>query len=182
MFKKLYLFLAGALVLSSATNAYADVCQYTPGMVTCGTGTVATVNGNGLVRLNGTTVTDQVITSGSLVAKNANLNKVKANGSASLTNTKVSGASSFNGSLNSVGSSFLQPLSLGTSSSTFDSTSTVDITVTATKPPVQQKLTLQNATKVMGSITFQQGNGLVYLSSDSSISGQVNGGKVVANQ
>ncbi|MBX9704720.1 MAG: hypothetical protein K5Q00_00565 [Gammaproteobacteria bacterium] len=179
MLKKLYPFFVGALALSSITSAYADdVCKYVPGIVTCGSGTVTNVIGNGLVQLNGTTVTGAVITNGSLIAKNAILNKVKANGSSSLTNTKVSGASYFNGLLNSVGSSFLQPLTLGSGNSTLDSTSTTDITVTASKPPIQQKLTLQNASKVMGSITFQQGNGLVNLSSDSSISGKVNGGKI----
>ncbi len=175
---KQFILLLGMLVLCISC-AEADVCKFKPGLITCGVGVVQEIKGNGLVELNGTTVVDGVTVNGRLVANNASLNEVNVNGSFSLDKTKITGLSTINGSLNATDSNIAQTMELGSSESTLSGTTSADIIVTAMKPAVQQTLNLENSTKVLGSITFKQGNGLVYLFKTSSITGQVNDGKII---
>ena len=176
MIKKI---IAIATLLTSITAAAGPVCQYNPGETRCGEGTVADVHANGTANLNGTTVTGDTIVNGTLHSHGAKLARVDVNGSACIKDSQVSQTAMINGTLKSQHSTFASDIRLGSTLSTLDHTNTVNIDVTADSSGHDQLIYVSDASTVQGDITFNSGKGIVYLSKDSKITGQVRGGKII---
>ncbi len=157
----------------------AGVCQHYPGSTICGKGEVNNVTAYGVATLNGTTVDQTTDVSGALTAIDANLNMASVKGSAILQNTTVNGTNHFFGGFNTKGSTFKKTLTISSNDVTLVDTKTVDVLLGDVSPVGTQKLHLKGNTLINGDVTFKQGHGIVYLSGNAQVSGQVNGGKVV---
>lgn len=145
--------------------------------------TAATVMGNlqvnGSTQLSQTTVMGESKINGRFTATDSSLNTLKVNGAVSLRQTQVKGVSHINGSLTAVGSHLSKEMTIKSQSITLDSTTAQDIIVKQESDDSPQKVILKNHTKINGFISFEQGNGIVYLSKDSSMTGKIRGGKIV---
>ena len=149
------LLLAGATYASTTSQ----VCQgsITSGY-TCGKGTISSLFSMGKLTMDGT------VDQGYLTVL----------GKSEISNAQINGKATLDGEFSAQNDTFAGDMSLGTNKGVFIGSTTKDIVLTE-----GQNLYLQSATHVNGSITFNQGNGTVYVSGGSTISGKVNGGKIV---
>ena len=166
-------FLAGALLIG-LTSCYADVCQYGPGSVTCGAGTIANVTANGVATLNGTNVTNQLTVDGHLTATSATINNMTASGSCIINKTTVSGRGIVSGLLNATNSTIKQTLTINSNASILIASTTTNIAVNLSQSAGLKSICLENNTHTE-TITFNNGLGTVYESGGSSATNVVNG-------
>src|SRR5262245_58622862 len=106
---------------ANAPTAAAKVATQVSGANHFGSETLDTLQGAGLVKLNGTTVVNAVQVAGSLIAKNAQIGTLEITGEANLTGTTVLKGGNVVGSLQMVGSTFNQSLTLTTQKAVFSS-------------------------------------------------------------
>ncbi len=150
------------------------------GVIRYGRETIASLEGNGFVTLEGTTVRNMLLVNGNLDAKNAKVGSLSVNGHASLLDTTIDAKSEINGFLSATNTTFRSELTVSTQSATF-SGCTLSGGIVVKKPAWsfgRQTLELTEKTICKGPITFEGGNGKVILSKTSQILGAINGAEV----
>jgi hypothetical protein len=165
------------LLISSISSVEAGgVCNIQPGSVNCGHGTVEHVYGNGMVNIDGTTVTGATMVNGSLSAKDANFLSLDVNGSAHLMNSIVNEQSSIKGELTASSTKFEHGLTIySNSTKLIKSTIKGDLHVPHINPK-KQVIYLDNASEVTGDIVFDDGHGMVFIRGKSRVGGHIIGG------
>lgn len=149
------------------------------GMGKYGVEVIDSIDGAGLVKLQGTSVKD-VLVSGSLVSQGAKLGSLQIQGEANLRDTTVAGETTITGFLQTHSSTFEKPVSVCTGKALFTHTKIHSITVR--KEPSfkgKQIIELKQGTTVAGNVHFESGKGEVHIDASSRIEGKVTGGKVI---
>jgi hypothetical protein len=161
---KLLALLMLTFCLSAAPN------QIENGFLNYGNETVNSLQVNGYVNLNGTTITNLLQVNGSLTATQAQIGEMNVQGQASLNNCTVKNKSMVAGSLTALLSSFNDEVTLLSDNSAFDTCSIASIRVRKSQNNVPQIIELKGKSKVTGPITFESGSGQVIASPESQIS------------
>lgn len=176
-FKKLVV----ALVLCGGVSmANASVCNYAPGNVTCGTGVVDSLQGNGTVVVNGTTVSGITLVDGLLNADDANFSSLEVNGSVKLTQCTVNDVAIIKGSLAASSTKFQKTLKIYSDKTRLiNSKVNGDLRFCHTDSQ-KQMVYLDNYSEVAGDIIFDDGAGEVIMRGKSKIGGKVVGGQIVS--
>ncbi|MBS0647920.1 MAG: hypothetical protein JSS10_01690 [Verrucomicrobia bacterium] len=167
-----------ALLMATCCLYAQSANQSAEGYLTYGNEILNSVQVNGFVTLNGTTILQQLQVNGSLSAHQAQIGEMMVNGQASLNSCTVKNKSTVIGSLSAMLSTFNNEITLTSDHSAFDGCTIASIRVSKNKnssiPPM---IELKGKTKVTGLITFESGNGQVMASPDSQISAaQIAGG------
>jgi hypothetical protein len=145
-----------------------------------GAETLESLQISGLAKLHGTTITDLLQVTGSLISLYAHLNTVDITGEANFTDTHVEKEATIIGSIQAVSSTFHQHLNLLTQKAVFTHCKLKSISIRQDSAfKGKQLLELKQGTIVNGSITFEGGKGEILLYPGSQILGTVTGGKVV---
>lgn len=145
-----------------------------------GTETIESVDSFGLIRLNGTTVTDSVHVNGSLIANNAILNSFDVIGEANLTRTTIRNNSTVVGFIQAQNSKFEKPLTITSQKAVFIACELQGITLHQGDGfKGKQVLELKQGTIVHGPIVFESGKGEVYVYPGSQALDSVTGGKKI---
>lgn len=174
------------LALSFASSLLAEEkgeekkSAFVSGVNSYGAEMIESVQGSGLIKLNGTTITESLRLNGSLLSQNAQIALVDVSGEANFTGTTISKGGTVLGSIQATRSNFQGNLTLLTQKAVFTATQLQGITFRQ-DPSFRGKqvLELKQGTIVHGSIVFESGKGEVLLSSGSQILGSVKGGKIV---
>jgi len=165
--------LAGGVTTGHAN----DVCKILPGSVTCGKGTVSNITGNGMVNINGTTVSGAAVINGLLSATDANFLSLDVNGSANLIQCTINELSEIKGLLTASSTKFDHGLTVYSSSTRFiNSKVNGDLHLPHSKSQ-KQIVYLDNFSEVTGDIVFDDGQGEVVVRGKSKIGGKVVGGQ-----
>ena len=142
--------------------------------------TLESLGGNGLIRLSGTSVTNEIRLMGSLISQNGQIGSLDVIGEVNLTETTVEHGGSIMGSIQAVRSTIKEPITILSQKAVFTSSKLAGITVkqdTAFKG--KQTIELRQGTLVDGPIHFESGKGEVLLHTGSQVLGPVTGGKVI---
>ena len=149
------------------------------GVMTYENETIDHLNVNGVANLKRTTVQNFLQVNGCLNATGAFIKKMHVNGDATLENCSVDQNSTICGFLNATNSKFKNKLSIASEKVIFIDCTINDLQILKTsnvnKPQI---IELKGKTKVNGSIVFEQENGEVFLSKDSTIAPLLKGGKI----
>ncbi|MBA2649874.1 MAG: hypothetical protein H0U75_09845 [Legionella sp.] len=167
---------AAVLMAGGFVAVNAGVCNIVPGSVTCSKGTVDNLLGNGMVTVNGTTVSGATIVNGVLNAENANFNLLEVNGSASLIQSTINNAASIKGSLNASSTKFESTLEIFSSETRFINSKVVSDLRIGHTDSKKQVVYLDNFSEVSGNIIFEDEDGEVIMRGQSKIGGKVIGG------
>jgi len=167
-------FLLGSI--SSVTAS--QVCNVLPGSVDCGTGTIDQIHGNGVVNIDGTTVTGATMVNGMLSAKNANFSSLEINGSATIFNSIINNQSSIKGTLAASSTKFNNGLTIYSSLTKFTKSRVIGDLHLSHIDQNKQVIYLYDLSEVTGNIIFDDGQGIVFISGKSKIGGKVIGGKI----
>lgn len=142
--------------------------------------TLESLEGTGLLKLNGTSVAKEVHLVGSLICQNGELGSLDITGEANLTNTTVKHGGSIMGSFQATRSTIQEPITILSQRAIFTSTKLVGITVKQDSGfKGKQILELRQGTLVDGPIHFDSGKGEVILYTGSQVLGPVTGGKIL---
>lgn len=142
--------------------------------------TLESLEGTGLLKLNGTSVTKEVHLVGSLICQNGELGTLDITGEANLTNTTVKHGGSIMGSFQATRSTIQEPITVLTQRAIFTATKLAGITVKQDSGfKGKQILELRQGTLVDGPIHFESGKGEVILYTGSQVLGPVTGGKIL---
>lgn len=172
--------LVTTLFLTGSVVAHASVCNIVPGSITCGKGTVEHLSGNGMVTVNGTTVSGSTLVNGLLNAEDANFFSLDVNGSAKLTQCTINEIASIKGSLVASSTKFEKTLEVFSSETRFvNSKVNQDLHLGHTDAK-KQVVYLDNFSEVSGDIIFDDGEGEVILRGQSKIGGKVIGGQAIS--
>ncbi len=176
---KLRTLILGLIALSFAVSLFAapmppaSTNQY-------GQVTLESLNAAGLVKLSGTTISNALHLTGSLITKDADIGSLDIMGEANLTDTTINSSSYVMGSLQATKSNFLQSITLLSQKTLFTSCHLQGITIRKDESyKGKQTIELRQGTIVDGPIHFESGNGEVIISSNSKVFGAVTGGKVI---
>lgn len=135
---------------------------------------------NGSVILKSTNVLGSLVVNGSLNAEDSVIRSLQVNGQANLKNCVINSLSTINGSLHADNTQFQQELSVASQKITLKTCSIASLIVRKTDGYEGiQIINLRNGTNVTGPIIVESGNGQIWMSSDSKISGQVSGAQVL---
>ena len=173
------IWMLSGILLSQAAAMYASQtgCMQMPGQVVCGQNQQENIDGQGVVQLNGTTVTNVLRVSGVLQADDATLNKLTVSGTSELNNTTVRGACHVAGLLSATHSTFKQPVQLATEHANFVQCHLKSLKVNSSiKKPV---VTLTQSSQIQGDITFVGRQGTVKIDSSSRLLGKIHNGTIV---
>lgn len=166
--------LAGSVTAGQANN----VCKIQPGSVTCGKGTVSNIEGNGMVTINGTTVSGSAVINGLLSATDAHFYSLEVNGNTNLTQCTINKPSEIKGSLTASSTKFETDLTIYSNSTRFiNSKVNGDLHLPHTESQ-KQIIYLENFSEVTGDIVFDDGQGEVVVRGQSKIGGKVIGGHI----
>lgn len=164
---------------SSAQTTEVEMKNVSNGVVKYGKETLAYLQANGFVTLDGTTVRKTLFVNGSLAANKARVNALHVNGHASVSECVVDGKSQVNGFLCPEHSTFRSELILSVQSVNFKDCTLESLVI---KKPLwvfgRQVIELSDKTVCKGPITFEGGNGKVILSGNSQVLGPVQGAEV----
>ncbi len=141
--------------------------------------TIESVQGEGLVKLNGTSV-NELHLSGSLISKDAKLGSLTILGEANLRDTTIAGDTTVTGTVRTHNSHFQKPLTICTQKAAFTRTKLHSLTIR--KEPSykgKQIIELKQGSIVQGPIHFESGKGEVHIDASSRIEDKVTGGKVI---
>ena len=156
--------------------SFITISAYSP-LQNYGAETIKTVQCNGSVSLNGTTVTSHTEVNGNLKAEQSSLNSLQVNGQATLSHCIITNAAHINGGLTSDNTQFQSPLTVTSQKITLKECTLTSLhmkKVTGYTGP--QIIDLRNGTHIEGPITVDSGNGEIWTSSDTQISeNQVSG-------
>jgi hypothetical protein len=142
--------------------------------------TIESLDAVGLIRMNGTTVSQGLKVTGSLIAQNAMLQTLNIVGEANLTGTKIKQESFVLGSLQATRSQFEQTLTVHSQKALFTACKLQGITVKQDSGfKGRQIIELKQGTVVQGPIHFESGKGEVVVFSGCQVLGAITGGKLV---
>lgn len=159
----------------AAGNA-TEVCKLLPGSTTCEAGTVSRLTENGVVNVNGTTVTGATIINGLLSAKDASFTSLDVNGSTHLIHCTVHGDTAIKGILSASSTTFQGKLDVYSNSTRLiNSKVSGDLHILHTKPK-HHIIYLDNFSEVSGDIIFDDGDGEIIVRGNSKIKGKIIGG------
>ncbi|MDF1828104.1 MAG: hypothetical protein P1U39_07475 [Legionellaceae bacterium] len=166
------------LLLSSIANVGANsVCNTLPGGLNCGQGTVNQVYGNGIVNIDGTTVTASTMVNGTLTAQNASFFSLDVNGTADFINSSISEPSSIKGALSASSTIFNNGLNVYSNETKLTKSKIVGDLHLPKITEKKQIVYLDDASEITGDIIFDAGHGIVFFRGKSKINGHVIGGK-----
>jgi len=149
------------------------------GVIRYGNETLASVQGNGIVTLDGTHVRKSLLVNGSLDANEAHIGNLKVNGQAKINSTVVDGKTEVNGFLNADKSTFQKEVTVSAHKLQFrDCTIDSIVVKKAGWSFGSQVVELLDKTICKGSITFESGDGKIIVSDTSQILGAVQGAEV----
>ncbi len=138
------------------------------------------LNATGLVRLNGTEVSDALHITGSLICRNAQIGSLDVQGEANLTETTVLKGVSVMGLIQAIRSTFKEPITILSQRAVFTASTLEGITVKKDSAyKGKQIIELRQGTIVNGPIEFESGKGEVIIFSSSQVLGTVKGGKII---
>jgi hypothetical protein len=150
------------------------------GANTFGEETIETLQTTGLVKLNRTTISQNLAVNGSLISQGAQIGTIDVVGEAHLTDTTIQRGGSIVGYLQTHHSTILQPLVLNGHKAIFTTSKLAGLTIKQMDGfKGKQIVELRQKTVVDGPITFESGKGEIHLYPGSQIIGPVKGGKVV---
>ncbi len=172
-------FIFGLIALSFMTSLFAESTK-AEGGGQYGKITLEALDGTGLIKLNGTSITNEVHLIGSLICQNGEIGSLDIIGEANLTGTTVKNGGSVMGSFQTTRSTRQQPIILLSQKAVFTSTKLAGITVKQDSGfKGKQTLELRQGTIVNGPIHFESGKGEVILYTGSQVLGTVTGGKIL---
>jgi hypothetical protein len=157
------------LMLTFSLSA-APTNQVENGFLTYGNETLNSLQINGYVTLNGTTIINLLQVNGSLTATQAQIGEMNVQGQASLNNCTVKNKSMVAGSLVALLSTFNAEVTLASDNSVFDTCSIASIRVRKNNNNLPQIIELKGKTQIIGQITFESGKGQVIASPESQLS------------
>lgn len=164
---------------SAEQNNAVEMKTVSNGVVTYGKETLAGLQANGFVTLDGTTVRKTLFVNGSLAATKARIHSLHVNGHASISGSNVDAKSQVNGFLCPEHSTFRSELILSVQSVNFVDCILESLVI---KKPIwvfgKQVIELSEKTICKGPITFEGGNGKIILSGNSQVLGPVQGAEV----
>lgn len=172
--------LATLLFTGSMSAVNASVCNMVPGSVTCSKGLVESLSGNGMVTVNGTTVSGATLINGLLNAEDANFFSLDVNGSAKLTQCTINDAATVKGSLVASSTKFEKNLEVFSSETRFVNSKVSNDLHLGHTDSKKQVVYLDNFSEVSGNIVFEDGLGEVIVRGQSKIGGKVIGGQIVS--
>jgi len=179
----------GLIALSFAVSLFAETKtkEETPtkafqvtGINNYGAETIDSLDGTGLIKLNGTSILKSVTLVGSLITLNAEIGTLDVIGEANLTGTIIKNGGSVAGSLQAVRSVFKKDISLYSQKSVFTASKLEGITIhkdAALKN--KQVIELKQGTIINGAVHFESGKGEIILFPGCQVLGPVTGGKIV---
>ena len=142
--------------------------------------TYETVDCEGILKLNGSTIKKNLQVNGSLIATFANIQALDASGEVNLRSSIVSEESSIHGYLRAQSTSFKAPLTLNGRKAVFTNSKLSSITVKEEHGfKAKQVIELKQNSIVDGSIKFNSGKGEVHIYPGCKITGTVTGGKII---
>lgn len=145
-----------------------------------GAQTIESLESTGLIKLEGTTITQSLAVTGSLIANNAQLRHLTVIGEANLRDTKVTDEATFIGYLQAHKTTFDHPITLNSQKAVFTASTLKGITFKRDGSyKGRQFLELKQGTIIEGPVTFEGGKGEIYLYSGSKILGPISGGKKI---
>lgn len=149
------------------------------GSQTYGKETVAKIQANGFVKLDGTRVTDHLQVNGRLKAEDAQIEEMQINGQATLDRCLIKQKSNVCGALIATDSRFADELSVSSERAVFNSYDLTSLHILRVGGyQGVQVVELRGKTRIDGPITFDSGKGEVIADPDTEISGGVIGGKI----
>lgn len=141
--------------------------------------TVKSIHANGFVSLEGTKVEGMVQVNGSLEADESAMESLEVNGQVGLKNSLIRGTSIINGALIADNTKFQKELSVASQKILLRTCSVDSLRVREVVGfDGVQVIDLRSGTKITGSIVVESGNGEIWLSSNSEVSGPISGAKV----
>ena len=164
----------------TVATANSSVCNIIPGSVTCGRGAVDSLSGNGMVTVNGTTVSGATLVNGLLNADDANFYSLDVNGSARLTQCTINDVASIKGSLTASSTKFEKTLDVYSSEIRFINSKVSHDLHLGHIDSRKQVVYLDNFSEVSGDIIFDDAEGEVILRGRSKIGGKIIGGHLVS--
>lgn len=171
------------VALSFAVSLFAEEtpkAQQIAGAGQYGAITLESIEGSGLVKLNGTSVLNNLHLTGSLVSQNATIGTLDIMGEANLTETTVKNGGSIMGSLQAVRSIFLQNIKILSQKAVFTGCRLEGITVQQDRSfKGKQIVELKQGTIINGPVHFESGKGEVIIFPGCQVIGLVTGGKIV---
>lgn len=171
-------FIFSLIALSFLATLFAESHQVT-GASQYDEVTIDDLNGTGLIKLNGTTVTSIHLT-GSLITKDAKIGTLDIIGEANLKDTTVTNGGSIMGSLQATRSTFLNSITILSQKAVFTSSRLEGITVQKdTGYKGKQVIELKQGTIINGPIHFESGKGEVIIFPGCQVLGIITGGKVI---
>lgn len=142
--------------------------------------TVESIQGTGLIRLNGTSITNELQVTGSLITKDARIGNLNILGEANLTDTIIKGSGTIVGSLQAIRTTFEHPITILGQRALFTASKLEGITMQQDSGfKGKQVIELKQGTVINGPIHFESNKGEVVLYPGSKVTGQVTGGKIV---
>lgn len=173
--------LAATLFLTGSVGAVnAGVCNIVPGSVTCGSGTVENLSGNGMVTVNGTTVSGTTLVNGLLNADDASFFSLEVNGSARLAQCTINDVASIKGSLTASSTKFEKTLEIYSNETRFINSKVGSNLHFGHTDSRKQVVYLDNFSEISGDIIFEDGEGEVILRGQSKVGGKIIGGHAVS--
>jgi hypothetical protein len=177
---KLIKMVAAFFLIGSVAAANAGVCAIVPGSLTCGSGTVASLTGNGVITVNGTTVTGATQINGLLSAEDASFVSLDVNGGAKLVQCTITDAATIKGSLTASSTKFESTLEVYSSETRLINSTVRNNLHVGNTDSKKQVVYLDDYSEISGDIIFDDGNGEVILRGRSKIVGKVIGGNTVS--
>ncbi len=169
----------GLIALSFMATLFADGTK-AQGGGQYGKITLESLEANGLVKLNGTSITNEVHLIGSLISQNGEIGSLDVIGEVNFTETTIRHGGSIMGSIQAVRSNIKQPITILSQKAVFTSTKLAGITVKQDSAfKGKQIIELRQGTIVDGPIHFESGKGEVLVYTGSQVLGAVTGGKII---
>jgi hypothetical protein len=169
----------GLIALSFVASLFAEG-EKPDGRGNYGKETLESLAGTGLIKLNGTSITNAIQVNGSLISQNGDIGSLDVNGEVNLTETTVNHGGKVMGSIQTVRSTIKEPITILSQRSLFTASKLKGITVKQDGAfKGKQIIELRQGTYVDGPIHFESGKGEVLLYTGSQVLGPVTGGKVI---
>lgn len=145
-----------------------------------GTESLDSLEGNGLVKLDGTSIANLLRVMGSLIAKDAQIGTLDVMGEANLRNTTVKNGATIMGSCQASSCTFEQMIHIHMQKVLFTACKTKGISVHKDGGfKGRQIVELKQGTVIDGPIHFDSGKGEVVIFPGCKVTGPVTGGKIV---
>lgn len=142
--------------------------------------TYETVDCQGILKLNGSTIKKNLQVTGSLIATFANIQALDVSGEVNLRSSTIAEKSSISGYLRAQSTHFKAPITINGRKAVFTNSQLSSITVKEEHGfKAKQIIELKQNSIVDGSIQFDSGKGEVHVYPGSRINGSVTGGKII---